>query len=272
MTKPSKGIKLPNEPQTHTEPGKDNAKRTKFQGLDVGKPIYGLDHKTEAERVRASLTTWRQKEQSAIERQLAALRGGPFQSLKELSEKADPLLQEQQKAIEQAENLYGLASLKKAVAGTRPLLQFRRKAIEDVHRLPASLTSTSVTVREPYIPDFEGQRRAYERREVELARKRKIAELEAQKEWEQREAQAKGKNTEPAKESATARQDRRLQICVDAGYAMKERHLLRLPDGVGALAQQEGISRQAFTEDVKAALKRKIANERPKPTLVSRKR
>lgn len=69
-------------------------------------------------------------------------------------------------------------------------------------------------------------------------------------------------------EEKEERQDRRLQACLDAGLPMNERALLRLPDGVGALAKLEGVSRQAFTEDVKAALQRKVERERPKPRLV----
>ncbi|HMN91656.1 MAG TPA: hypothetical protein PKC60_00355 [Hydrogenophaga sp.] len=69
-------------------------------------------------------------------------------------------------------------------------------------------------------------------------------------------------------ESKEQRQDRRLQVCIDANLPMTERALLRLPDGVGALAELEGVKRQTFTEDVKAALRRKVERERPKPRLV----
>lgn len=72
-------------------------------------------------------------------------------------------------------------------------------------------------------------------------------------------------------EEKEERQDRRLQACIDARLPMNERALLRLPDGVGALAKLEGVSRQAFTEDVKAALQRKVERERPKPRLVKPK-
>lgn len=72
-------------------------------------------------------------------------------------------------------------------------------------------------------------------------------------------------------ESKEARQDRRLQACIDAGLPMNERALLRLPDGVGELAKSDGVTRQAFTEDVKAALRRKLDSERPKPRLVKPK-
>jgi hypothetical protein len=69
-------------------------------------------------------------------------------------------------------------------------------------------------------------------------------------------------------EGKEKRQDRRLQACIDDGLEMDARALLRLPDGVGRLAAKEGVKRQTFTEDVKAALKRKVERERPKPRLV----
>ncbi len=36
----------------------------------------------------------------------------------------------------------------------------------------------------------------------------------------------------------------------------------RLPNGVGAIASKEGISRQAFSEDVKTAIKRREKNKK----------
>jgi len=60
-----------------------------------------------------------------------------------------------------------------------------------------------------------------------------------------------------APEPKEQRQDRRLQACIDAGLPMDTRRaLLRLPDGVGRVADDEGVSRQAFSADVKAALQR----------------
>jgi len=59
-------------------------------------------------------------------------------------------------------------------------------------------------------------------------------------------------------ETQTQRQDRRLQACIDAGLPMNTKAALsRLPDGVGAVAGSEGVTRQTFSTDVKAALKRR---------------
>lgn len=58
-------------------------------------------------------------------------------------------------------------------------------------------------------------------------------------------------------ETKEQRQDRRLQACIDAGLPMDSRAaLLRLPDGVGNVADSENVTRQAFSTDVKAALTR----------------
>lgn len=83
--------------------------------------------------------------------------------------------------------------------------------------------------------------------------------------------------TEPAepvapKESKEERQDRRLQLCIDADLPMNEGALRRMPYGIGEVADMEGVSRQTFTNDVKAALARKIEREREKPRLVPKKR
>ena len=54
------------------------------------------------------------------------------------------------------------------------------------------------------------------------------------------------------------RQDRRLKACIDAGLPMNEKAAsLRLPDGVANIAKSESVTRQAFSTDVKAALKRR---------------
>jgi len=63
------------------------------------------------------------------------------------------------------------------------------------------------------------------------------------------------RQTQP-RESKEQREDRRLKACIDAGLTLPPSHHGRLPNGVGALAQTEGISRQAFSADVKAALER----------------
>lgn len=60
--------------------------------------------------------------------------------------------------------------------------------------------------------------------------------------------------TAPTKES---RQDSRLKACESYGLVMPTSSLGRLPDGVGDVADREGVTRQAFSTDVKAALKRR---------------
>ena len=61
-----------------------------------------------------------------------------------------------------------------------------------------------------------------------------------------------------ASETKEQRQDRRLQACIEAGLPMDAKAaLLRLPDGVGNVADREDVTRQAFSTDVKAALKRR---------------
>ena len=59
-------------------------------------------------------------------------------------------------------------------------------------------------------------------------------------------------------ETKEQRQDRRLKACIDAGLKMDKAALLRLPDGVGEVADKEGVTRQAFSTDIKAALERKL--------------
>lgn len=67
----------------------------------------------------------------------------------------------------------------------------------------------------------------------------------------------------PAVESAEARGDRRLRMCVDAGLPMGKAAIRRLPDGVGDIAEREGVRRQTFSADVKKALRRKYPETRP---------
>ena len=62
---------------------------------------------------------------------------------------------------------------------------------------------------------------------------------------------------QPKGETTEQRQDRRLAQCEKAGLAMTKQAAHRLPNGVGDLAATEGISRQAFSEDVKAAIRRR---------------
>ena len=59
-------------------------------------------------------------------------------------------------------------------------------------------------------------------------------------------------------ETKEQRQDRRLKACIDAGLKMDKAALSRLPDGVGEVADKEGVTRQAFSTDIKAALERKL--------------
>ena len=60
-------------------------------------------------------------------------------------------------------------------------------------------------------------------------------------------------------ESKEDRQDRRLKACEDAELTMPASSMGRLPDGVAKVAAAEGVTRQAFSDDVKAALKRREA-------------
>jgi hypothetical protein len=51
------------------------------------------------------------------------------------------------------------------------------------------------------------------------------------------------------------RRARRYQICIDAGLTMPQNDYSPMPRGVGAIAKQEGITRQAFVEDIKAHIR-----------------
>lgn len=71
-----------------------------------------------------------------------------------------------------------------------------------------------------------------------------------------------------APETKEQRQDRRLQSCIDDGLAMDTKDaLLRLPDGVGKVAEREGVKRQTYSADVKAALKRRESARREGATV-----
>ena len=80
---------------------------------------------------------------------------------------------------------------------------------------------------------------------------------------QQADAQAQDPTSSPAPvvqatETKEQRQDRRLKACIDAGLPMDTKTvLLRLPDGVGDVADREGVTRQTFSTDVKTALKRR---------------
>jgi hypothetical protein len=59
-------------------------------------------------------------------------------------------------------------------------------------------------------------------------------------------------------ETKEERQDRRLKDCEDAGLKMPSSYPCRLPNGVGKVADTEGVTRQAFSTDVKVALERRV--------------
>ena len=61
-------------------------------------------------------------------------------------------------------------------------------------------------------------------------------------------------------ETKAQRQDRRLAACEAARLVMPERTMGRMPDGIGRIAEIEGVKRQSFTADVKAALSRREAS------------
>ena len=67
---------------------------------------------------------------------------------------------------------------------------------------------------------------------------------------------------EKAKESKEQREDRRLNACEAYGLVMPKKSEGRLPDGIGKLAKMEGIKRQPFSIDVKAAIKRRSSLKR----------
>jgi hypothetical protein len=69
-------------------------------------------------------------------------------------------------------------------------------------------------------------------------------------------------------ESAKDRQDRRLKACEEAGLEMPSTEYEHLPNGVGELARVEGVKRQSFSADVRAALKRRAASVRAGATPV----
>jgi hypothetical protein len=59
-----------------------------------------------------------------------------------------------------------------------------------------------------------------------------------------------------AKETADDRQARRYQMCIGANLTMPTNDYAFMPRGIGAVAKREGITRQAFVEDVKAHINR----------------
>lgn len=71
------------------------------------------------------------------------------------------------------------------------------------------------------------------------------------------------KGVVPASETKEQRQDRRLAACEAAGLVMPKSSIGPLPYGVGRMANLEGVKRQSFTPDVKAALRRREAITKP---------
>lgn len=59
--------------------------------------------------------------------------------------------------------------------------------------------------------------------------------------------------THPApRETAEARNERRYQMCIDAGLKMPADDYAHLPVGIRTLAEREGITKQAFSKSVKS--------------------
>jgi hypothetical protein len=61
-------------------------------------------------------------------------------------------------------------------------------------------------------------------------------------------------------ETREVRQARRYQMCVDAGLTMPKTDYDAMPRGIDKVAALEKITRQAFTEDVKAHIRRAFMN------------
>ena len=57
-------------------------------------------------------------------------------------------------------------------------------------------------------------------------------------------------------ETAEQRQARRYQMCIDAGLNMPDNDYARLPNGIKRIAEQDGISVQGFSKDVKLHIAR----------------
>jgi hypothetical protein len=62
-------------------------------------------------------------------------------------------------------------------------------------------------------------------------------------------------------ETTEERQQRRYRMCVEGGLQMPDNDYARLPRGVGRLAEKEGVTRPAFTADVKTHIAR-LAKQR----------
>jgi len=53
-------------------------------------------------------------------------------------------------------------------------------------------------------------------------------------------------------EKQAERRQRRYQMCVDAGLKLPTNDYSRLPNGIGLIAEKEGVTGQAFNKDIKA--------------------
>lgn len=156
---------------------------------------------------------------------------------------------------------------------------------DELKRMMKEAERQAITEPLPVLPpffDYERQRSIERERErnfqIETARlAARAAEEERERFQSEQAAKATLAATEPvqavsAKETKEQRQDRRLQMCIDAGLTMPKTHIGRMPNGIGEVAKREDVSRQSFTEEVRAAIQRKTERERPKPQLVSTKR
>jgi hypothetical protein len=173
--------------------------------------------------------------------------------------------------------------------------QMERDRINTEQPAPSPRYPLNVTPVQTCVPDAGEWERQFEKRltaavrsnhpnethEEEMARRTEIAaaeerarlrvrdEHEAEKAKQLQQVPAK-RTKEQVQAKKEDRQERRLKLCLDAGLKMPTTARGRMPYGIGKVAENDGVERQTFTEDVKAALARKIDRERPKPTLVKR--
>lgn len=207
----------------------------------------------------------------AAEREKELALGGSGQAVRELADAlgGETALRETLRAIEEQPRIDALKILGES---TDPMQQLREMA--ERHRAEQQVLAV------PLFDPMEAHRRHEQRKrefDIETAR---LAEIERQRVIDEAEAArgARSSSTtlaEPVapKETKEERQDRRLQMCIDAGLKMPTCAVGRMPDGIGKVAEEmAGVKRQTFVPDVRAALKRKIERERPKPRLVPPKR
>lgn len=67
---------------------------------------------------------------------------------------------------------------------------------------------------------------------------------------------SRGGGSDELPETPERRQARRYQMCIDAGLEMPADDYKHMPRGIGRVAKDEGVSRQAFVEDVKHHINR----------------